>query len=143
MDHFGQVASWLQSAKADIARSLESFKVKHEDYTVCYQLFLSGQSKKLLTEDQLCEHLVKESLFPAVVDIAPTAILGERLILAVMPTGHDWVSKGEQTWGGVERGPFKPRPWSLPDSVLNGSPPTLDSFLEHGQLLKMSFDSIA
>lgn len=131
-----QIANWLHSARAEIARNLETFKVKLEDHTVCYQLFLFGQSKKLLAEDQLLEHLIKDSLFPAVIDIAPTAILGDRLILAVMPTGHAWVSKGEQTWGGMERGPFKPCPWSLPDSVVKGSSPTVESFLENGRLLK-------
>ena len=131
------LADWLRIARSEIARNLESLALKLEDYAVCYQLFLSGQSKTLLTEAELLEHLVRDGLFPAIADIAPTAILGERFVLAVMPSGHAWVSEGEQTWGGLEKGPFKPCPWSLPDSILKGMVPTKDSFLKNGLMLKI------
>lgn len=133
------LAKWLGLARSEIAQNLQSLGIRLEDYTVCYQLFLSGQSHQLLSEDQLLEQLVRESEFPAVADIAPTAILEDRLILAVMPSGHAWVAKAEQTWGGPEKGPFKACPWSLPDSMLKGSPPTVNSFLRHGRLLKSKF----
>jgi len=129
------LADWLRVAGAEISQNLQGLAIRLKDYEVCYQLFLSGLSKALLTEAELLEHLVRDGRFPAVADIAPTAILGHRLILAVMPSGHDWVSKGELTWGGVEKGPFKVCPWSLPDSMLNGVGPTVDSFLENGKRL--------
>lgn len=136
MNTNGLLAKWLGSARSEIAQNLLAWGIRLEDYTVCYQLFLSGQSHQLLPEDQLLEQLVREGEFPAVADIAPTAILDTRLILAVMPSGRAWVATAEQTWGGPEKGPFKACPWSLPDSILKGSPPTVESFLKHGRLLR-------
>lgn len=130
------LAKWLQSARSEIAQHLQDLGIGLEDYTVCYRLFLSGQSHQLLTEDQLLEHLVRESAFPAIADIAPTAILEDRLVLAVMPSGHAWVTTAEQTWGGAEKGPFKACRWSLPGSLFKGSHPTVEVFLKNGRLLK-------
>ena len=133
------LADWLRVARTEIAQNLQELAIRLEDYAVCYQLFLSGLSKALLTETELLQHLVSEDgRFPAVADIAPTAILGNCFIFAVMPSGHAWVSEAELTWGGVEKGPFKACPWSLPNPVLKGGRPTVDSFLENGQRLDIT-----
>lgn len=133
------LADWLRAARSQIAQNLQVLRVRLEDYSVCYRLFLSGQSNRLLTEYQLLEHLIRETEFPAVADIPPTAILEDCLVLAVMPSGRAWVTTAEQTWGGAKTGPFKACPWSLPDSLLKGAPPTLESFLENGRFLKSKF----
>lgn len=130
------LANWLRTARSEIAQNLQALGIRLEDYTVCYRLFFSDQSHQLLTEDQLLEHLVRKTEFPAVADIAPTAILDGRLVLAVLPSGRAWVTTAEQTWGGSQKGPFKAFPWHLPDALLKGSPPTVESFLENGRLLQ-------
>lgn len=134
------VQSWLHKAIAEIQGNLTKLGVNCSVGGALYRLYLSGLSRKLLFEEELLQHLVKNDSTPVVIDIAPCAIINDELVIAIMPSGHQWVSDPEHTWGGRERGPFKVCPWSLPGSLMKTTRPTKLEFIESGRLLMKSLD---
>jgi hypothetical protein len=133
-----RMQAWLEKSTAEIEENLSKLGVTFSSRKVRYRLFLSGHSNQLLTQDLALHYLNRDGRFPAVIDIAPCAIIEHELIVAVMPSGHPWVSEEERTWGGHDRGPFKVCPWSLPGSLLTAALPTAKEFVENGKLILRS-----
>ncbi len=128
-----KMKSWWEVANAKLLANARKYHC--EGYEMRFELFLTGHHSALLKEDALLEALSKDDRFPVVVDCGLTAVLDDLLVIAVMPSGHDWVSTGKDTWGGDGDGPFKVVPWSLPSSLILDSEPISGAFIEHGRVL--------